>query len=391
MADFEINTGGGFHSFWWGGFECADHLNAFGNRINMYNLTAHIEKIEEDYANLKALGISTIREGMCWSEAEKTPYRYDFSIAEKIMTTAKAFGIQVIWDICHFGFPDDLTPLHPMFARRFSAVCCAFSEFLTQRFPDEIFYIVPINEVSFVSWLGGDARGTVPYTINSGWDVKYHLMKAYIEGVRKMKENFSHIQVITSEPLIHITTRYPEDAAAVLEANAAHNNQYQMLEILMGNICPELGGSPDLVDIIGVNFYFNNQWINETHEFLPWAEVPPHPLWKNLSDLISEVFLRYGKPVVVTETGHPGEDRVKWLEMIRQETAKILQMGLPLKACCLYPVTDRPDWDHTDQWHHSGIWDIYDETTLARIPQNEVIAKIKSMTGEHSDENATFA
>ncbi len=371
-----------FQSFWWGGFECADHLNAFGNRINMYHLTAHLDKIEEDYADLKELGITTVREGICWSEVEKEPYQYDFSIAEKILRTAKKFDIQVIWDICHFGFPDDLTPLHPMFARRFSSVFYAFATFLTERYSDDVFYIVPINEVSFVSWLGGDARGTVPYTVNNGWDVKYFLMKAYIEGVRNIKANFRNIKILTSEPLIHITTEHPENVSSILDATIAHNNQYQMLEILTGNICPELGGSPDLVDFIGVNFYYNNQWIHETHEFLPWADVPPHPYWKNLSELISEVYLRYGKPIVITETGHPGEDRAKWLEMIDAEVTKIHCAGIPLKACCIYPVIDRPDWDYTDNMHHSGIWDIHNNQTLQREPYGPVVEKIKSITAQ---------
>jgi hypothetical protein len=23
----------------------------------------------------------------------------------------------------------------------------------------------------------------------------------------------------------------------------------------------------------------------------------------------------------------------------------------------VYPIIDRPDWDHLDQWHQSGLWD----------------------------------
>lgn len=381
MPDTGSNLEHRFQSFWWGGFECADQLNAFGNRINMYHLTAHLEQIDGDYARLKELGISTVREGICWSEAEKVPYQYDFSGTETILQAAEKYGIEVVWDICHFGFPDDLTPLHPMFARRFTAVCHAFCEFLNQKAPHKIFYIVPINEVSFVSWLGGDARGTVPYTQNAGWDVKYHLMKAYIEGVRNMKEHFGNIRIITSEPLIHITTQNPADVASILEATAAHNNQYQTLEMLTGKICPELGGSPELIDIIGLNFYFNNQWIHETHEFLPWADIPPHPLWRTLSEMVSEVYLRYEKPIVITETGHPGEDRLKWLEMIEKETHKIKESGIPLRGCCLYPVIDRPDWDFPEHWHHSGIWDIFDPQTRHRIPHEPLLDKIKGMTG----------
>ena len=24
----------------------------------------------------------------------------------------------------------------------------------------------------------------------------------------------------------------------------------------------------------------------------------------------------------------------------------------------MYPIIDRTDWDHTDTWHHSGLWDV---------------------------------
>ena len=36
----------------------------------------------------------------------------------------------------------------------------------------------------------------------------------------------------------------------------------------------------------------------------------------------------------------------------------ILQNNIPLLGICLYPIIDRTDWDHTDTWHHSGLWDV---------------------------------
>ncbi len=96
-------------------------------------------------------------------------------------------GVQQIWDICHFGFSDDLSPLHPHFTRRFVAVCEAFVRFYRSVQPDGLLWVTPINEVSFISWLGGEDKGTTPYCTGVGWDVKYQLMAAYIEGIKAMR------------------------------------------------------------------------------------------------------------------------------------------------------------------------------------------------------------
>jgi hypothetical protein len=31
--------------------------------------------------------------------------------------------------------------------------------------------------------------------------------------------------------------------------------------------------------------------------------------------------------------------------------------GVPLWGVCLYPIIDRPDWDHFTPWHQAGLWD----------------------------------
>ena len=121
-----------FSSFWMGGFECTDKLNAFGNRVDFINITGHLELLQEDYARLQQFGIKTVREGIRWSQVETKPYTYDWKVVGKMIDCARQHHIQQVWDLCHFGFPDDLTPLHPMFARRFAALCRAFIQYLSQ-------------------------------------------------------------------------------------------------------------------------------------------------------------------------------------------------------------------------------------------------------------------
>lgn len=163
-----------FQSFWMGGFECTDQLNAFGHRVDFLQVTRHLENLDRDYRELALLNIRTVREGMRWSQIERAPFVYDWSVVARMIEAGRTHGIQQVWDICHFGFPDDLTPLHPMFARRFAAVCRAFAAFYRTMEATGVLIVTPINEVSFVSWLGGDVRGTSPYCVGQGWEVSHH-------------------------------------------------------------------------------------------------------------------------------------------------------------------------------------------------------------------------
>ena len=347
-----------FKSFWMAGFECTDKLNAFGNRVDFLSITKHLELIDEDYNNLQQFKIATVREGIRWSKVETKPYEYNWTDVGYMIEAGKRNSIQQVWDLCHFGFPDDLTPLHPMFARRFAALCKSFVRFYRSINHDDILIVTPINEVSFLSWLGGESCGTSPYCRGYGWEVKYHLMKAYIEGIEAMKEEDDSVQILTSEPLVNMVPPLDATAEQIQAAALQHEYQFQVTDILSGRICPELRGKPEYLDTIGVNYYYNNQWIYPEMNFLGWGDDPHDVRWRPLHNLLEEVYERYNKPIVITETSHPKEHRAAWMNMIGEECATVIQNNIPLTGVCIYPIIDRPDWDDLITWHHSGLWDI---------------------------------
>ncbi|MDJ0366085.1 amine oxidase [Hymenobacter sp. H14-R3] len=351
------STDSPFDSFWWGGYECTDQLNAFGNRVDFLPLTGHLQLLDEDYTDLGPFNVRTVREGIRWAMIEKTPYQYDWSTVKTMLQAGKRHGIQQVWDLCHFGYPDDLTPLHPMFARRFAALCRAFVAFYRAERPEGTLIVTPINEVSFMSWLGGDARGTSPYCVGQGWEVKLGLMRAYIEGSWALREADPSIRFLSTEPLVNIVAPLNPWASHQREARQAHINQFQATDILSGRLCPELGGHESLLDMVGFNYYYDNQWQLHPHRHLGWNDTVQDPRWVPLSDLLAQAHKRYKRPFVVTETSHPGVDRPQWWHMIGQECATAIRAGLPLWGVCLYPIVDRPDWDHLDNWHRSGLWD----------------------------------
>lgn len=338
-----------FKTFFIAGYECADLVNKFGDRVDLLHKTGHDTHVLEDYALLAAAGIKTVREGIRWSFVEKTPGVYDFTEVKNRLVAAQRAGIQQLWDICHFGYPDGLVPTHPKFAERLAAICKAFTELYRHHTEDPLI-ITPVNEISFLSWLAGDARGTVPFAVHSGFDQKYHLCKAAIKAIEAVRSVDPAAQIMMVEPLIRVHPQLgQETCAAITDFNEA---QFQAMDMITGSMCPELGGRPEYMNLAGFNFYYNNQWEHEG-SVLGWCTVKRRACF---SELLQEGYERYNVPVVLSETGHFGEDKAAWMEQITDDCIKAMEKGVDLKGVCIYPVLDRPDWDYLDQQIPCGMW-----------------------------------
>ena len=351
-----------------GGYECADHINRSGKRINLLKETFHHEKADEDYRLLSSLGIKVAREGICWSSVEVSPYVFDFSEVRKRIDAASKYEIQLIWDLCHFGYPDGLIPTHPRFRDRYMSLCRAFALFHKDA-TNETLFVVPINEISFLSWHSGEMRGTVPFAINSGFDIKYHLCKAAIEGIKVLRQTDENCRILLVEPLVKI---HPANQEITFEElTELNSHQFQAMDIISGSLCPELGGSPDLYDMLGFNYYHNNQW-DHLDQTLAWplrgSELTP------LSELLLTAYSRYSKPVILSETGHFGSGRCSWIEEVTAECKKAISLGVDLQGICIYPVIDRPDWDNLSHYHDCGIWDL--DNYKNRIPNEPYVASV---------------
>ena len=124
--------------------------------------------------------------------------------------------------------------------------------------------------------------------------------------------------------------------------------------MLLGKICPELGGDETMVDIIGYNFYYSNRYSPDAGDVVGWADDEFDHRFRPLHKILLEGFARYNKPILLAETSHLGEDKNAWWEMILEETF-LLKDIIPFYGICWYPILDRPDWDDLDYLHESGI------------------------------------
>src|SRR5437867_9945444 len=142
-----------FRSFFMGGFECSTFKHRNGERLDLVGSTKHDQFCQQDYQRLKSQGLCVAREGIRWHLMEHPAGQYDFSSVQPMLAAARAEGIQILWDICHYGWPDDLDIMAPEFVPRYANFAKAFAQLIANE-TDEVPFFAPINEISFFSWAG---------------------------------------------------------------------------------------------------------------------------------------------------------------------------------------------------------------------------------------------
>ncbi len=104
-----------FDSFFQGGFECSTHRERDGRRLDLSRSTAHDRLAREDYALLAGIGVRTVRDGLRWHLIEQASGARDWSSLTPMLDAAEEAGVQVVWDMLHFGWPDHLDVSAPTF------------------------------------------------------------------------------------------------------------------------------------------------------------------------------------------------------------------------------------------------------------------------------------
>ncbi|MGJ0426276.1 glycoside hydrolase [Methylocystis sp.] len=347
-----------FRSFFLAGFEGSTGYNRRGEWFDHVVATGHDVMVDQDYRDIASIGLHAARETVRWPLVDKGG-RHDFSSVEPFVEAAKRHRVDVIWDLFHYGFPDDVDLWSSSFPRRFADYCYAFARYVATHMEGPHVF-TPINEPSFMSYAAGDKGLFAPHATGRGIELKVALARAAIAGIDAIRAACPKARFVNVDPLCSVVA--PPDRPD-LAAEAHHFNEglvFQAWDILCGRQFPELGGSPEHLDIVGVNYYWTNQWelhccANEHGIIPPLADDDPRRL--PLTDLIWKVCKRYGREVMITETSHIGDNRGPWLHEVTRACETLLSEGAALLGVCLYPILGMPEWHDRSVWTPMGLWD----------------------------------
>jgi hypothetical protein len=130
--------------------------------------------------------------------------------------------------------------------------------------------------------------------------------------------------------------------------------QYQAWEMLCGWVWPSLGGRPSYLDLLGINYYPDNQFMLDGT-----TVARGDSRYRPLSSMLLEVHARYRRPMIISETGAEGDGRAPWLRYVCEQSLAARREGCSLHAITLYPILNHPGWSD-DRHCHNGLWDYPD-------------------------------
>lgn len=365
-----------FPTFFLSGFECSTFLWGEGVRRNLVVETAHDRHIAEDYRQLSRLGIAVAREGIPWPLVDQGG-GLDFSGPDPCIEAMNASKILPIWDLCHYGYPDGLDPFSDAFVERFARYCRAAAKYVVPKVRGPHFF-TPINEITFFSYCAGEWGWAAPFRCSRADRLRLRLAlcRAAIAGVKAIREVDPDARMVHVDPLVRVVAprdRPDQIAAADYETRV---DTFLAWDIIAGREHPELGGAPEILDIVGANVYSFGQM--EYREHGPHAALPPgDKRIAPLCEMLQTVWERYRRPMIIGETSGLGRGRDSWLRDVMGESLAAVERGIDLQGICLFPAVDMPDW-HTGEWLHNGICDLVEQDgDLRRQPDQDYIAELR--------------
>lgn len=347
-----------FPTFFLSGFECSTFLWKDAGRRDLAAELQHYAHAEEDYAMLPPIGIAVAREGIPWPLVDRGAGSYDFRCIDGFLAAQRRHKILPIWDLCHYGYPDGLDPLSDTFVERFACYARAAARHVAERAHQGPLLFTPMNEPTFWGYMGGEWGWAAPF----GGDADYRrrftvaLARADIAAVKAIREDFPDARMVHIDPLIWVVP--PRDRPDLAEEahKESYDDAYLAWDVIAGIRRPELGGSPEAIDILGFNNYSFGQM--EYRRGGPHKALEPgDDRIRPLCDLIEEAWRKYERPCIIAETSGLGGGRPDWLDDVTSESLAALDRGVDLHGICLFPAVDMPDW-HSGEWLHNGIADV---------------------------------
>jgi beta-glucosidase len=336
------------------GIECSAPRIADGGRHDQLLATGHWDRVAEDAALVRRLGLRSLRYGIPFHVVARDPGRHDWAWTDAALDMLAEAGIEPVADLLHFGVPDDLTGVTD---RRLVGRFVDYVEAFVARYP-WIRWYTPVNEPSITALFSAkrgwwNERATDDAAFAQAIDV---LVECAIRGAEVIQGSRADALILQSDAC---DAYRPASLDVAPLAAFLDEQRYAAFDLTLGRrpidaIAAWLatGGVDDrrlawfgdhaIRDgfIVGLDHYFGNERLVGAG-----GAVSTDPDPRGFAALARGYHERYGRPMWLAETNQHDPKAVEWLAEEWAESLALLESGIPLTGFCWYSLTDQVDWD----------------------------------------------
>lgn len=395
------------------GFECSSFPQIGMDEIE---LTQHYDYWASDLLRVKELGINFIRYGVPWDRVNIRPHEYDWRWTDQVMDFMQVVGITPVVDLYHFGSPMWLERglLNPLFAEFQAEWVREFA----RRYPWVQWY-TPTNEPYIMSSFAADFGVWYPFL--TGPENFSVALKNVARGIC-----LSWAEIVKERPdarmMISDTHEYwhPLDDGAQAYADYMNHRRFLTHDLYGGRVGDDYPMQEYLRDVLRYSEW-NLEWYREHGvpldvvgvDYYPHSEhqisavssenarkaggargvefgaVFPTPLSPTgflldetaqeqfgFAKLVKQYFDHFQRPILLAETGAPGEDERKqwWLDKTVEDMRQVRAEGVPVIGITWWGAIDQVDWDSGLRQRNyninpTGLWALqWNGPKLERVP-----------------------
>ena len=338
------------------GIECSyPTIDNGKTRRDLLQECGHYTHWKQDLRLVKDLGLNVLRYGLPYYAIQKSPTKYDWTFADKVMNEIKRLGITPILDLMHFGVPDWLENFqNPELPVHFAN----YAEKVAKRYPWVRFY-TPVNEIYV----------TAKMSAKEGiWNEQLKSDKAFVTALKNIvaasimanqaiAKHRPDCVIIQSESAEYIHEAYVNKSPEITIINKvrflaldllyAHPPDADVCMYLLDNGMTRkeydwfMAGEPPGYQVTGNDYYGRNEHIRlsdgtmvQASDVLGWYLIT------------KEYYDRYKKPVMHTETNTmDAKEAPTWLWKQWLNILEMRQDGVPVLGFTWYSLIDQIDWD----------------------------------------------
>lgn len=326
----------------------------------------HYKRYEEDFDIAKQLNFNAFRFGVEWSRLQPEKDAWNIEAVEhyrQYIRSLKRRGIEPVLTLWHWTVPvwfDELGGFEKGANLRYFD---AFVERVINEYKDDLTYVITINEPNVFASFG---------YLTGEWPPQHkdplifmrtyvNLARAHNRAYRIIKAQKKSLQVGVATQLANIQAKRPHN---FIDFVATKWMRYFWNWWFLNRIKRHQ-------DYVGFNYYFTDYYrgFKRSSPRLPVNELGWYMEPEGLYPLIMRVWLRYKKPIIITENGLADSTdtyRQWWLEETIIAMERAMSEGADVRGYLHWSLLDNFEWKY-GWWPKFGLVAVDREHGMKRI------------------------